>query len=59
MPELLTMTLAMSSLWTALSFGGDDYGDHEAAQALSDELVAEEGFQGFVFESARDDGTLD
>lgn len=45
MPELLKMTLAMSSLWSALSFGGDDYGDHEAAQALIDELVAEEGFQ--------------
>jgi membrane-bound lytic murein transglycosylase B len=45
MPELLKMTMALSSLWSALSFGGDNYAEHEAATALIDELVAEEGFE--------------
>ena len=45
MPELLKMTLVFSSLWSALSFGGDNYSEHEAATALIDELVAQEGFE--------------
>lgn len=40
----LKMLVALSGLWSALSFGGVTYGDNPAAQALIDELVAEEGF---------------
>ncbi len=44
MPEFMKLIVAMSSLWSALSLGAQTYGDNEAAQAVIDELVAEEGF---------------
>ena len=58
------MTLALSCFWSALSFGGDNYAEHEAAAALIDELVAEEGFdreelQQLFAEAERKDSILE
>ena len=44
MPARVNLVLLLSLLWTTASCAADNYSGHPAALALTDELVAEEGF---------------
>ena len=43
-PTSLKLLAALAGLWSALAVAGPNYGDNPGAQAMIDELVADEGF---------------